>query len=160
MMDLTGKIGSNNEDLNDEWSMKAFCDSDYAGDKDTRISVTGFIIYINGAAISWRLCGQKNMTLSSTEAEYVAVSEVCAEIMFMKQVMEFLQMKMNLPILVNVDNVGAIYLASNATTSQRTRHIDVHYHFMRNYMEEGTVKIIFVQSEDNDADVSTKNVGE
>ena len=46
MMDLSGKSGSNNEDLNDEWSMKAFCDSDYAGDKDTRISVTGFIIYI------------------------------------------------------------------------------------------------------------------
>ena len=78
----------------------------------------------------------------------------------MKQVMEFLQMKMNLPILVNVDNVGAIYLARNATTSQRTRHIDVHYHFVRNYMEEGTVKIIFVQSEDNYADVFTKNVGE
>jgi hypothetical protein len=95
--------------------MKAFCDSDFAGDKDTRISVTGFIIYMNGAAISWRLCSQKNVTSSSTEAGYVAVSEVFAEITFMKQVMEFLQMKMNLPILVNVDNVGAIYLASNAT---------------------------------------------
>ena len=90
----------------------------------------------------------------------MAVSEVCAEIMLMKQMMEFLQMKVNLPILVNMDNVGAIYLASNATSGQRTRHIDVRYHFVRNYVEEGIVKIVFVQSKENDADMFTKNVGE
>ena len=78
----------------------------------------------------------------------------------MKQVMEFLQMKVNLPILVNVDNVGAIYLASNASSGQRTRHIDVRHHFVKNYVEEGTVKTVFVPSKENDADILTKNVGE
>ena len=90
----------------------------------------------------------------------MAVSEVCAEIMLMKQMMEFLQMKVNLPILVKVDNVGAIYLASNATSGQRTRHIDVRYHFVRNYVEEGILKFVFVQSKENDADMFMKNMGE
>jgi len=139
--------------------MKAFCDSDYAGDKDTRISVTGFVIYVMGALIAWRSRGQKSVTLSSSEAEYVALSEVCTEIMFMKQILDFLKVEVKLPIVVHVDNVGAIYLASNATTSQRTRHIDVRYHFVRDYVEDGIVKIVFVRSEDNDADAFTKNVG-
>jgi hypothetical protein len=141
-----------------KWEMKAFCDSDFAGDKETRISVTGFVIYVMGALILWRSRGQKSVTLLSSEAEYVALSEVCAEIMFIKQVLEFLKVKVELPIVVNVDNVGAIYLASNATTSQRTRHIDVRYHFVRDYVEDGVVQIVFVRSEDNDADMFTKNV--
>ena len=126
------------------WEMKAFCDSDFAGDKETRISVTGFVIYVMGALISWRSRGQKSVTLLSSEAEYVALSEVCAEIMFIKQVLEFFKVKVELPIVVNVDNVGAIYLASNATTSQRMRHIDVRYHFVRDYVEDGVVQIVFV----------------
>ena len=144
MMDLTKNSDSRKDETMNGWQMKAFCNSDYAGDKDTRISMTGFILCLNGAAISWRSCSQKNVTLSSTEAGYVAVSEVCAAIMFMKQVTEFLQMKVNLPILVNMDNVGAIYLASNATSGQRTRHIDARYHFVRSYVGEGTVKMVLV----------------
>ncbi len=98
-----------------------------------------------GALILWRSCGQNSVILSSSEAEYVASSEVCAEIMSIKQVLEFLKVKVELPIVVNVDNVGAIYLASNATTSQQTRHIDVCYHFVRDYLENGVVQIVFVR---------------
>ena len=61
MMDLTKNSDSEKDEMMNGWQMKAFCDSDYAGDKDTRISVTGFIIYLNGAAISWRSRGQKNV---------------------------------------------------------------------------------------------------
>jgi Reverse transcriptase (RNA-dependent DNA polymerase) len=139
------------------WAICAYCDSDYAGDRDQRISVTGFVIYVLGAPVAWKSHAQRNVTLSSTEAEYVAVSEVCAEILFLRQVIEFLGMQVVLPIIVRVDNIGAIYLATNSTTGQRTRHIDVRYHFVREYVEEGTVKIIFVRSAENDADIYTKN---
>lgn len=71
--------------------------------------------------------------------------------------MTFLGIVVNLPIIVNVDNIGAIYLANNSSTNQRTRHIDVRYHFVREYVEEGTVKIVFVQSKENIADIFTKN---
>jgi hypothetical protein len=142
------------------WHLKAYCDSDYSGDKDKRISVTGFIIYFMGCAISWKSRAQKSVTLSSTEAEYVAISEVSAEIMFIKQLLESLNIQVNLPIIVHVDNVGAIYLSNNATTSQRTKHIDIRYHYVREYIEDGILKILFVKSEQNDADIYTKNLSQ
>ena len=140
------------------WRILAFCDSDFAGDKNTRISVTGFCIYIGSCLISWKSRGQKSVTLSSTEAEYIAVSEVCTEIIFIKQVLEFLGIKIQYPITVNCDNVGAIFLAYNAKNSQRTKHVDIREHYVRQYVEDGTIKIIFVKSEDNAADTFTKNV--
>ena len=139
------------------WQIVAFCDSEFAGDKDNKISVTGFSISIGKCLISWKSRGQKSVTLSSTEAEYVSVSEVCAEIMFIKQVLEFLNVEIEYPITVNCDNVGVIFLAHNAKNIQRTKNMDVRYHYVRQYMEDGTVKIVFVNSEYNAADVYTKN---
>ena len=98
------------------------------------------------------------MTLSSTEAEYLALLEVCMEIMFVKQIMELLQLEMTKPIVVNVDNVGAIYLATNASSSGRTRHIDSHYHYVREYVSAGVVEIVFVKSQNNVANLFTKNL--
>jgi hypothetical protein len=59
-----------------------------------------------------------------------------------------------------VDNVGAIYLANNYSTSQRTKHIDIRAHFLREYIENGILKVEFIRSEDNDADILTKNTSE
>jgi len=142
-----------------KWSIKAYSDSDFAGDVDGRKSVSGYVIYMDGMPISWRSKGQKSVSLSSTEAEYMAVSEVTMELLFIHGVMKFLGMEQKLPMIVNVDNVGAIYLAQSATTSNRTKHIDVRYHFVREFIEDGIVKIIFVRSEENDADIFTKNLG-
>ena len=69
--------------------MKAFSDSDLAGSKDDRRSITGYCLYVNGCLISSKSRGQKHVTLSSTEAEYGAVSEVCTDIIFIKMIMEF-----------------------------------------------------------------------
>jgi len=140
------------------WDMKAFSDSDFAGDTETRKSVSGFVIYLCGAPIAWRSKGQKSVTLSSTEAEYVAISEVAAEILYVVGILKFLGAEIRYPIEVNVDNIGAIYLAKNATTGSRTKHVDIRYHFVREYVEDGIVKIVFVRSEDNDADIFTKNL--
>jgi hypothetical protein len=151
-------LQGNSSEETPKWSIKGYSDSDYAGDKDTRTSVTGFIIYINNNPISWRSRGQKSVTLSSSEAEYVALSEVCAEILFISYVLNFLGIPTMYPIDVMVDNVGAIFLATNRSVSQRTRHIDVRYHFVRNYIEDNIIKINFVRSENNVADIFTKNV--
>ena len=72
--------------------------------------------------------------------------------------MDYLGIDMEYPIIVNVDNVGAIYLAKNQVLSQRSKHIGVQYHFVRDYIEDGLVKIIFVKSQNNDADMFTKNL--
>ena len=64
------------------------------------------------------------MTLSSTEAEYVAVSDICMEIMFIRMILEFLGVRVRMPIAVHCDNIGTIFLSYNARISQRTKHID------------------------------------
>jgi hypothetical protein len=138
--------------------VKAFCDSDYAGDKETRKSVSGFMIYINGVPISWKSKGQKTVTLSSTEAEYIALSDLICELKYLYQVLEFLEEKVELPMIVHMDNVSAIYLSKNWVTGGRTKHIDIRHHFVREYQEDGMVKIIFVAGTDNDADLFTKNL--
>ena len=140
------------------WKLEGMSDSDFATDKMTRTSVTGFIIYFKGIPIAWRSRGQRGVVLSTTEAEYVALSEVVATIKFIVQLLSDMEIQVELPIKVYVDNVGAIFLANNQTTSDRTKHVDVRYHFIREYIENGTVKILFIRSGENDADLFTKNV--
>ena len=136
------------------------CDSDYAGDKDNRLSVTGYCIYINGCLISWKSWAQKCQTLSSTKAVYVALSEICCEILFIKIILEFLGEKIEYPITVYCNNVGAIYVACNAKILNRTMYINTRTQVVRHYIEDGTIKIKFVRSEDNNADIFTKNTNE
>ena len=76
--------------LNGPWKVTALCDFDYAGNNDTRKSVTGYIISLNGIILCWKSKGQSIVTLSSTEAEYVAVTEMTSELLFVKQIMNFL----------------------------------------------------------------------
>ena len=85
------------------------------------------------------------------------MSDLVTEIIFIKNTLEFLGIKVELPIVVHVDNIGAIYLADNATSSNRTKHIDTRYHYTRDYVEDGIIKVKFVKSENNDADTFTKN---
>ena len=92
----------------------------------------------------------------------MAVLELCAEILFVKQILEFLGEKVNYPIIVNVDNQGAVFLAQNDGASMRTRHIDVRHHFIRDlqHCEPVRLQMSFLPSEDNHADNMTKNLPE
>ena len=145
------------ENDNKLWELKAYSDADFAGDKETRISVTGYVVYFMSVPVCWRSRGQKSVTLSTTEAEYVACSEVVKEVLFILQLLKHLQVELQLPIRVHVDNIGAIFLAENQNSSDRTKHVDTRYHFVRQYIKDGTVLIEFVRSHDNDSDIFTKN---
>ena len=140
-----------------KWALKALSDSDFASDKETRISVFGYIIYFCGIPIAWRSKGMKSVVLSTTEAEYMALSEVVKELKVIVQLLQTMNIEVELPITVHVDNVGAIWLSNNRTTSDRTKHIDIRTSFVKEYQEDGKIIIKFVQSEENDADISTKN---
>ena len=97
-----------------KWALKALSDSDFASDKETRISVFGYIIYFCGIPIAWRRKGMKSVVLSTTEAEYMALSEVVKELKFIVQLLQTMNIEVELPITVHVDNVGAIWLSSNS----------------------------------------------
>jgi len=140
------------------WILILFCDSDYAGDPNTRRSVSGYILFVKGVPVAWRSKAQQSVTLSSSEAEWISLSEVVKETIFILQLLEAMKIKVKLPVIVRVDNVGAIFMGSNVTTSSRTRHIDCRTKYVREYQEDGVVKIIFVKSESNISGIMTKNV--
>ena len=76
----------------------------------------------------------------------------------MQITMQSIGIEVKLTIIVQVDNVGAIFMAENLTTSQRTKHVDIHYHFVREFVEDGFIRIIFVQTMENTADIFMNNV--
>jgi hypothetical protein len=96
--------------------------------------------------------------LLSTEAEYVAISEAVKEVKLIYYLLCDFQIKVNLPIIIKTDNIGAIFMAENSSTGVRTRHVDTRYHFIREFIEDGFIKVEFIRSVENDADIFTKNV--
>ncbi|KAL7535063.1 hypothetical protein ACHAXR_008476, partial [Thalassiosira sp. AJA248-18] len=131
------------------WNMTCFTDSDFATDPDTRRSVSGYIIYLHGVPIVWKSKAQKSVTLSSAEAEWFALSEAVKDVMFLLQLCESMNIKVQLPVTVRVDNTATIFMAHNITTSSRTKHIDCRLRYVNEYVEDGIIKIVFVRSEDN-----------
>ena len=140
------------------WEIKGYSDSDWAGDKDDRKSVSGFILFLNGCPIMWRSKSQGTVALSSAEAEYVAASEMVKEIVFVVQVLLSMKIAVKTPIKCLADNMGAIFMTENPSSQGRTRHIDTRWHYIKDL--NGTlIEIEFVRSEANVADGFTKNVG-
>ena len=141
-----------------KWTLTMYTDSDYGGDKETRISVTGYILFFMGVPIIWKSKSQRSITLSSSEAEYVALSEAAKDIKFAYQLLKSIGIEVTLPITVRVDNVGAIFMSENTSTSGRTKHVDIRYRYVNEMVLDGFLRIVFVKTKDNVADVFTKNV--
>ena len=99
----------------------------------------------------------KSVVLSTSEAEYVAVSEVVKKIKFLYQMLRSMEIKVPLPIKVQVDNVGEIWLANNSSVSERTKHVDLRAHFVSDMIKDQVIEINFVKSVENDSDIMTKN---
>jgi len=152
------KVKPKIKEFDKSWTITVFSDSNYAGNNDMRVSVTGFCIFLLSVPIIWKSKSQKSVTLLSSEAEFVALSEAVKEIKFVVQVLESIGVKVKFPIIVRVDNVGAIFMAKNVMNSQRTKHMDIHYHFVQEFVVDSYIKIIFVKTEENCADMFTKNV--
>ena len=155
-----GYVLNVNPTQKDRNKLVGYTDSNWASDKDTRRSVSGHVIYYSGALVSWRSKMQQCVTLSSTEAEYVACSQCVVEMEFLRQMLESMGEEVELPMTVYVDNTGAIDLAKNWSTTGRTKHIDIRFHYLREMSDNDMIDLIFVPSEENHADMFTKNLGE
>ena len=100
----------------------------------------------------------ESIVLSSTEAESIGVSEVVRELQFIIQLLQTMNIYVQLPIKVNVDNIGTIWLANNNSSSERTRHIDIRAHFIKGFVLEGVIHIVFVMSANSDSNLFTKKI--
>jgi hypothetical protein len=94
-----------------KWVLTAYSDSDWAGDKTTRKSVSGYSVFLMGAVILWKSKIQRPVALSSSEAEYYAISEAAKEIKFVVQTLEHIGIKVQLPVTIYCDNIGAIFMS-------------------------------------------------
>jgi hypothetical protein len=152
------KISPENKIKN--WSLHVFCDSDWAGNSEKRISINGYIVYLMNMPVCWRSKAQRGVTLSSSNAEYVAIPEAVKEIKFIYYLPREIGIEISLSITVKTDNVDAMFMAQNASSGVSTRHIDTFYHYVRENLEEGIINIEFVKSIENNSDIFTKNVSQ
>ena len=135
-----------------------YCDASYVTDKDLCRSVSGMVCMLGGLVVNWSSRTQKTCTLSSTESEYVALGECGQDLKFVCMFLHELGVG-EMPGIIYEDNEGAIFLAKNQQVGMRTKHIDIKYHFIRELIGRNFLDIRYVRSEDNYADITTKNVG-
>ena len=142
---------------NKTWEIGCFSNSDFAGDLVSRRSTSGFILYVLGVTVSWQSKSQNSGSLTSSEVEYVALSEAVKEVMFVLQLLGSMKIAVNNPVTVRVDKIGAIFMSSNITTTCHKKHVDIRDKYVNEYVEDGVVMIVFVKSAENDCDILTKN---
>jgi hypothetical protein len=136
-----------------------FVDADWAGDPDSRRSTTGFVFTLCGGAVSWQSRQQRTVALSSTEAEYIALSDAVREAQFLRQLLLELGYPQAGPTPIYQDNQACIAMAKNDSFSKRTKHIDVRHQFVQDAVKEGLVRIEYMHTSQMPADCLTKPLG-
>lgn len=139
--------------------LKGFVDADWAGDVDSRRSATGYVFYLNDGPITWTSKMQNTVALSSTEAEYMALSAGAQEACWLRSLLKSLHQPTTSPTILHGDNQGSLILAKNPKNHSRTKHIDTRYHFIRDHILQNDIKVMYVPTADNRADLFTKSLG-
>jgi hypothetical protein len=133
-----------------------YSDADWSGCLDSRGSITGTIFILYGGPIAWSSHRQKCISTSTVEAEYVAASEATKEAVWIRRILQDFRIDNGEPIIIKSDNQGAIQLTCHLAQRQRTKHINITYHFIRSKQEYREIDIQFVNSEHQWADFLTK----
>ncbi|CAL5324316.1 unnamed protein product [Camellia sinensis] len=142
----------------EDCKLVGYCDADYAGDDDTRRSTTGYVFMLGSGAISWCSKRQPTVSLSTTEAEYRAAAMAAQESTWLIRLMNDLHQLVDYAIPLYCDNQSAVRLAENPVFHARTKHVEVHYHFIREKVLEEEIEMRQIKSEDQVADLFTKGL--
>lgn len=134
-----------------------YVDADWASNSIDRRSYTGMCFLLSDGVISWECRKQKCIALSSTEAEYVGLSEACREILYIRSLQYEITHKLYTFSLFN-DNQGAQKLCANPILHKRTKHIDIKYHFCRDLVKDKIVKVLYLPTANMPADILTKSL--
>jgi hypothetical protein len=148
--------------------LKGYSDADWAGELDSRKSTTGYLFSLSGDLgvnnpISWNSQLQKSVAISSCEAEYMAMKEAVSEAIYLANIFNYLNDQLDLGYLTDiptilVDNESAIKLGQNPEFHKRSKHIDIQYHYIREAIQEQKVKLTYINTKSQLADILTKNV--
>lgn len=133
-----------------------YSDSDWCGDIDDRKSTSGYVFFLGNTAFTWTSKKQPIVTLSTCEAEYVAASWCVCHAIWLRNLLSKMALKQQGATVIRVDNKSAIELAKNPVNHERSKHIDVRFHFIRDHVNKGSVELVHVASQDQVADIFTK----
>jgi histone deacetylase 1/2 len=136
--------------------VSAFSDADWAGDVDDRHSTGGFAVFLGENLISWTARKQATVSRSSTEAEYKALANATAEVMWVQKLLTELRIPYQKVARLWCDNLGATYLSANPVFHARTKHIEIDYHFVRERVAQKLLDVRFIASGDQLVDGFTK----
>ena len=136
----------------------AYADSDWASDPITRKSTTGYLVKLANGTFCWNSRAQKSIALSSTEAEYMSLSDTSRQVVWIRSLFKEIGIDLG-PIPLCGDNQGSIFLASNPVQEKRIKHIDLRHHYIREIIRENKVELFFIEGNENPADLFTKNLG-
>jgi len=133
-----------------------YSDADWAGDRTTRKSTSGYIFMMYGGPVSWSSKRQSTVALSTCEAEYIAMTQAAKEASWLRILLTELGVSKTEAVKIFVDNQGAIALAKNPEFHTRTKHIDIQYHYVRQEVENGRIQLGFIDTDSMLADCLTK----
>ncbi|KAK2442743.1 putative mitochondrial protein [Trifolium repens] len=145
---------SNRETL----ELVGFSDADWCGDKIERKSTSGYLFKFQGAPVSWCSKKQSVIALSSCEAEYVAGSLASCQANWLQSLLSEMSIIEDITVVLNLDNKSAINLAKNPISHGKSKHIETRFHFLRDQVSKGKLKLELCSSEDQQADILTKVV--
>jgi hypothetical protein len=136
-----------------------YSDADWAGCKINRKSTSGTCQFLGRSLVSWTSKKQNSVALSTAEVEYIAAGHCCGQLLWMRQTLRDYGYKLTkVPLLC--DNKSAIRMADNPVEHSRTKHIAIRYHFLRDHQQKGDIKIAYINTKDQLADIFTKPLDE
>nr|KYP67696.1 Copia protein [Cajanus cajan] len=140
----------------DNYRLIGYLDSDWCGDVDDQKSTAGYVFFMGNTAFTWLSKKQPIVALSTCEAKYVAASWSVQHAVWLGTLLSKLEIMKAKKILIRVDNRSAIELAKNPINHERSKHIDVRFHFIKEKVKEGSVELEHVGSKEQVADIFTK----
>jgi hypothetical protein len=137
-------------------TLVGYCDSDFAMCPDTSKSTTGWVLLLAGGAVAWKSKKQPVVAQSTAEAEYVAASDACMQIVWAREFLAEVGFEQKEPTVLFVDNQSTIELTKDPVFHDRTKHIKRRFHFIRQCVEERSVRVLHISTKDNISDLLTK----
>jgi hypothetical protein len=144
---------------NNNLALIAYCDSDHAGCPTTRKSTTGYCVFLGGSLVSWKSKKQSNVAKSTAEAEYRVMVTACLEITWLRYILDDLKVIQEKPTILNCDNEAALHITANHVFHERTKHIEIDCHIVREKLQAGIISTSHVRSHEQLADMFTKALG-
>src|SRR5579862_2258849 len=138
------------------FTLVAYSDADWAGCIDDRKSTSGGAFYLGERLVAWHIKKQDSVSLSTTEAEYIAAATCYTQVLWMRQMLSDLGVPTMDPTPILCDNTSAIHISKNPVQHSRTKHVAIRYHFLKDKVADGEVKLEYISTTEQVADIFTK----